>query len=177
MNNNPNGFYAGQTPNGQPAPLVSPLQNLGKDAAPIDCPYCNESAVTVVTMIKQDPENCGIIYCLTCLVCCPLLICLPMILKGKDEWHHACANCKNKVAIRYEDGRVEVLQPAHGQLVPSQYTSHPQLKAPTAVHPATNQPGAPATQPAAAPPTNQPEAPAGDQPAPPYTPQPPQPPK
>jgi hypothetical protein len=68
-------FVSGQQdkgqPNGQPptnegpasAPtLVTHLQNLGKDSAQIDCPYCHKTAATLLAPIKADPENCGYVH-------------------------------------------------------------------------------------------------------------------
>jgi hypothetical protein len=43
-------------------PLVTPLQSLGKESAQIDCLYCHKTAATLVTPIKQDPENCGCVH-------------------------------------------------------------------------------------------------------------------
>jgi LITAF-like zinc ribbon domain len=74
-------------------------------------------------MLDNGIDFCRIIYCLTCLVCCPLLLCLPCILKGEKSHVHFCGNCRSKVAIRKPDGKVEIMKPLPVGLVPSKYAA------------------------------------------------------
>ncbi|OAR00863.1 hypothetical protein LLEC1_02733 [Akanthomyces lecanii] len=105
---------AGLTP-GQAA-TVTPLNQLGDTPEWIDCPFCQTRTKTTV---RKEGGNMQIIVgAVLCLVCV-CLTCLPCMLHWFEdtEWH--CSHCKKKVAIRQNEGAIQVLAPT--QVVYSQY--------------------------------------------------------
>ena len=62
-----------------------------------------------------------IVLCLICLVCCPLLLCVPCMTNKSSRWFHTCSNCNQLVAVRLASGIVEVKEPLPPKMVPSKY--------------------------------------------------------
>ncbi|KAH6662278.1 hypothetical protein B0J14DRAFT_610931 [Halenospora varia] len=101
--------------------MVTPFKLLQRDPQWIDCPFCKRMAKTKVTLKEEKEEPSGIMMCLVCLVCCPLLLCLPMMMGKTQSWTHACSSCNAIVAIRGQHGEIEVKEPLPSKLVPSKF--------------------------------------------------------
>jgi hypothetical protein len=65
--------------------------------------------------------------CLVCLVCCPLLLCLPAMMDKTLSWIHACTSCNAIVAVVGQNGQVEVQAPQGSQQVPSKFGAATQM--------------------------------------------------
>lgn len=63
----------------------------------------------------------SLMMCLVCLVCCPLLLCLPLMMSKTQSWTHTCSDCSAVVAIRGQQGDIEVKEPPPSKLVPSKF--------------------------------------------------------
>lgn len=130
------GVVAIDTP--EDAVMVTPLELLSKSPANIDCLFCNNMAYTKVQLQTQEEPPSGyvefdpslprealivdsLVICLTCLVCWPLLCCLPAWSKKKHTWVHHCSHCNALVAIKSEDGGIDVKKPQPARLVPTKF--------------------------------------------------------
>ncbi|KAJ6788574.1 hypothetical protein PWT90_05333 [Aphanocladium album] len=125
-----NAHAAGQPPAAVPQKqvpaIVVPLNQLSDMPQWIDCPFCHKRTQTTV---RKEGGNMQIIVgAVLCLVCV-CLTCLPCLMHWFEDtdWH--CSECKNKVAMRKNEGSIEVLGPQ--RLVESQYAQqqpmgHPQ---------------------------------------------------
>jgi hypothetical protein len=60
--------------------MVTPLANLQSQPANVDCPYCKAVRLTEVRQVDAGDD--GMIQCLICLVCCPLLLCYQV----RERW-------------------------------------------------------------------------------------------
>lgn len=99
---------AGVTP-GQAVGRVTPLNQLSNTPQWIVCPFCHRCTKTTV---RQEGESTQIIVgAVLCLVCV-CLACLPCMLHWFEDtvWH--CSECKNKVAMRRNEGAIEIFGPA-----------------------------------------------------------------
>ncbi|KAM3511231.1 hypothetical protein MY11210_005100 [Beauveria gryllotalpidicola] len=106
---------AGVAP-GQAFGTVTPLNQLSNTPQWIVCPFCHRRTKTTV---RQEGDSMQIIVgAVLCLVCV-CLACLPCLLHWFEDtaWH--CSECKNKVAMRKNEGAIEVFGPT--RVVYSQY--------------------------------------------------------
>ncbi|KAJ3479669.1 hypothetical protein NLG97_g8263 [Lecanicillium saksenae] len=127
---------AGQPPAAMPqtqAPAtVVPLTQLSDMPQWIDCPFCHKRTQTTV---RKEGGNMQIIVgAVLCLVCV-CLTCLPCLMHWFEDtdWH--CSECKNKVAMRKNEGAIEVLGPArvvYSQYPQQQSMGNPQQQPPQA---------------------------------------------
>lgn len=101
--------------------MVTPIKLLQRDPQWIDCQFCERMAQTKVTLREESDEPSGILMCLVCLVCCPLLLCIPCMMGKTQSWIHACSSCNAVVAIRGEHGKIDIKEPPPSKLVPSEF--------------------------------------------------------
>ncbi|KAM3446110.1 hypothetical protein MY3296_009979, partial [Beauveria thailandica] len=108
-------------PNGYPATVV-PLNMLGDQPQPIDCPFCHRRTMTEIR--KEGSSMQILVGALFCLVCV-CLTCVPCLAGWFEDVEYRCSQCKNMVARRRHDGALEVLVPQTP--VHSQYAQQPQM--------------------------------------------------
>jgi len=101
--------------------MVTPLGRLGLVPAWIDCPHCQRMTETTVRDDLKIERTSGIVTCLVCLVCCPLVFCLPTT--ETHSYIHTCSKCSATVAIKEPDGNVRIIGPMQPELGPSKYGS------------------------------------------------------
>ncbi|TQV98877.1 hypothetical protein V2A60_007423 [Cordyceps javanica] len=109
--------------NGVPATVV-PLNMLGDQPQPIDCPFCHRRTMTEIR--KEGSSMQILVGALFCLVCV-CLTCVPCLAHWFEDAEYRCSQCKNMVARRRHDGPLEVLGPQAA--VYSQYGAQPQMNA------------------------------------------------
>ncbi len=63
----------------------------------------------------------SLVICLMCLICWPLLCCLPAFTDKSYRYFHTCSNSNNLVAIRTQNGGIEVKERPLPKAVPSKY--------------------------------------------------------
>ncbi|TQV90789.1 LPS-induced tumor necrosis factor alpha factor [Cordyceps javanica] len=112
----PAGQPPANMPPGQAAQTVTPLNQLGDMSQWIDCPFCHKRTKTTVR--KEGGSMQFIVGAVLCLVCV-CLTCLPCLLHWFEDTDWYCSECNAKVAMRKNEGAVQVLGPA--QVVYSQY--------------------------------------------------------
>ncbi|KAJ5555665.1 LPS-induced tumor necrosis factor alpha factor [Penicillium sp. DV-2018c] len=104
---------AGPAPQGQgllnPQTQVIPVAQLGEDPRRIQCPFCNQEAMT---RTSKDPSGTTFLGA----ICCCILggcICafLPFCMQMCHDTHHYCTNCGSQVATSPHDGPVELFSP------------------------------------------------------------------
>ncbi|KAK3380784.1 hypothetical protein B0H63DRAFT_192961 [Podospora didyma] len=101
---------------------VTPMHLLSDHPQWIDCPFCHHRAQTRVEKVGTPMQAvAGVLCCLLC-VC---LACVPCMAGWFEETHYFCTACKQKIAVRSDNGVLQQLGPQ--VLVPSQY---PIAKAP-----------------------------------------------
>lgn len=122
------------------AVMVTPLELLQKSPANIDCLFCQKMTRTKVREQVDEESPSGyvlssfpfssrqpaltadsLMVCLICLVCCPLLLCLPAFSTKTYRWFHNCDNCNAVVAIKSQDGSIDVKKPQPSKLVPTRF--------------------------------------------------------
>ncbi|OAA81382.1 LPS-induced tumor necrosis factor alpha factor [Akanthomyces lecanii RCEF 1005] len=118
-------------PQGVPVPghngvaaTVVPLNMLGDQPQPIDCPFCHRRTMTEIR--KEGSSMQILVGALFCLVCV-CLTCVPCLAHWFEDAEYRCNQCKNMVARRRHDGPMEVLGPQAA--VYSQYGQQPQMNA------------------------------------------------
>ncbi|KAH8700432.1 LITAF-like zinc ribbon domain-containing protein [Talaromyces proteolyticus] len=107
---------------GQPVPQVTPLEKLNDQPALIDCPFCQYRAMTRVNEEDSSQTSIAALFC--CIFCGIIGACIPYICKWAQDFHHFCTHCNAKVAIRSNEGPVQVLRPTPVS-VPSAYPAAP----------------------------------------------------
>ncbi|KAJ2976331.1 hypothetical protein NQ176_g5016 [Zarea fungicola] len=112
---------------GMPVPgagfaTVVPLNMLGDQPQPIDCPFCRQRTMTEIRREGSSMQIIvGALFCLVC-VC---LTCVPCLAGWFEDMEYRCSQCKNMVARRRHDGPLELLGPQVA--VYSQYAHQPQM--------------------------------------------------
>ncbi|OKL62623.1 hypothetical protein UA08_01246 [Talaromyces atroroseus] len=104
-------------------PLVIPLEQLNDAPKLVDCPFCKYRAMTKVT--EENSTQTGIAALFCCLFCGIIGVCVPYICKWAQDYHHFCTHCGAKVAIRPNDGPVQVQKPSGPASMPSAYPAAP----------------------------------------------------
>ncbi|KAF4550386.1 Hypothetical protein D9617_17g046540 [Elsinoe fawcettii] len=115
------GHVTPQINEGDAPARVTPLKRLKTVPAWIDCRFCEHMTKTEVREQINEENPSGIVVLLMCLVCCPLLLCLPLMRSKTSTWHHTCSRCKKTVAVRQENGTVEVKEPPPAEDEPSRF--------------------------------------------------------
>ncbi|KAK7552156.1 LITAF-like zinc ribbon domain-containing protein [Phyllosticta citricarpa] len=103
----PNAGFAGQTPVGgeQQYRTATPLANLQRSPAPVDCPACGTRALTV-TKFKTGNTTHAWAFGVCICVC---LGCIPYLVKGTKDVEHRCGKCSKLLATWHRSGNTEVL--------------------------------------------------------------------
>ncbi|ATY62271.1 LPS-induced tumor necrosis factor alpha factor [Cordyceps militaris] len=110
---------------GQTARKVVPLHQLADTPQSVDCPFCHKRTKTVVK--KEGGSMQFIVGGVLCLVCI-CLTCLPCMLHWFEDTDWFCSECNNKIAMRRNEGAIQVLGPT--QVVASQYGQEQQMQNP-----------------------------------------------
>ncbi|CZR51586.1 uncharacterized protein PAC_01463 [Phialocephala subalpina] len=116
----------------QPVPQnnPTPLRNLGKDPAFIECPFCLARARTTVTYENTDAT--AMAACGCCCVLGVLGVWMPFVFHWGADVDHHCSVCKRLVVHRDHNGAVTIHQaqdPAAGlsEKAPPAYVPMPQM--------------------------------------------------
>ena len=104
--------------------MVTPLENLGADAALVDCPRCQTSTRTTTT--KEAGDAVTLWAVVLCCISGALLAWIPCVIKDCKDTVHRCSQCQLLLATVTSSGAVRVAQGIN-KPVASQYGHQPQM--------------------------------------------------
>ncbi|XP_068583482.1 lipopolysaccharide-induced tumor necrosis factor-alpha factor homolog isoform X2 [Cebidichthys violaceus] len=82
----------------QPPPVPVSVTHLGDVPAVVRCPHCQRVVTTKVTYKPGSAAWCTcVLLAMMGLICGCCLI--PLMMKGLQDAHHSCPQCKNKLHV------------------------------------------------------------------------------